>query len=363
MDGSFLGGLLDEFKKDQDKVPEPPATAPLWISSIKPSENAIIEIKNLNTLFPTILNICTHIQDKYIIVFRDLDIMLKFVISYINIVTSEGVHIIGYDYLKFAFPYLSYPTNSPTVEKYIGDKKRNVAVITTYDKLKSVKLDNSFTYIYDKYVETTKSKQVTFCITLDRFHLNSIKTFNSAKCIRSYRCIVVYPYDRISAILDIIIKYNHRQTIIYGMPDEFLNKFPVKMSDYKKLEYDSDFEDDHVKNQTSNTINVCDNSNYDSILKSNEIYIYTNGEEIPVVNKNRQLLVFWNGYTRGTLQNILMSSNKDAALDIVIFNTAPTDLFSDMGMCKPLKLLHFTGNGEDTTHLIEDCLSKMKEKL
>jgi hypothetical protein len=241
--------------------------------------------------------------------------------------------LIGYDYLKFAFPYIVF---SPDLKL---NPEHSLVVVTTYDHFSLNQPSSIFSCIYDTYIDGGKGKKNIY-FTTNRSHKDTIKTFDLLTSLRPYRAIIAYTHNLPDTILELMIKYNHRRVIIFHSGVGMERSFPATLNDHRKLDYDSDFEDDHVKNSGSQSVVVRSSKYYTNSTTESQLHIYTDGHMLDQLDQERQMIVF-NDYHPSNLYNLLLLTYSEIPLDIVFMSTSPTELLQDVEKYPPIKIQHF----------------------
>lgn len=318
-------------------------TQPQWVDNVKNIKGHVyVEMKNTSDLFETIMYITKYVQKRYVVVFNDFDVLLQFLIGFVNVLEISDLYVYGFNYLRFAFPYIKY---SHTLEL----SRDHSVVLTTDKKISSLsKIDVDTIYTFHEN-ESERISHSTITLTTTRLIPHSIKTYDEVMKIRSHRININLSNDNpVNVILDYMIKYNHRKVILFYM-DQF-TEFPSILSDYKEIEYDSEYDDDHLHNNPDCQIIVFNGKKYGNTgYNTKKIHIYTRGEDITSLTDDKQLLYFYDYKHQKQLFNLLSTIDDTIkTVDIIFSGQIITPIFlEDLKTYKemfPDKKLHYIFN-------------------
>jgi hypothetical protein len=342
--------MFNSMINDKDEVPsrnKKKTDPPSWLTKIPEKNTIIIEIQNIGELLSCFIQLCQHQSKNYIFIFKDLDRMMRYLINHINVLTSENLAIYGYDYLSYVYPYLIFNTS---FDEY---PKNKLTVVTTYDKIKHKKF-NIYSCVYDHFSSHSYGNENIF-FTLERHHTDAIRTFDIEKHLRQYRCIIVYDMDQRNMIFDLMLKYNHKRVVLFYQPEDILVNFPVSLSQYKKIDYDSDLEDDHIKNQNKMPLQLLPSEEYAGYQDG--IVIFMDGQQIDNLGEKKELYIFYK-YNQDDLCNLLLKGDTKTSIDVAFIYDNQYRIFEDIRRFRPSKVIHFSN-----THKNESIIKEVMTKL
>jgi len=331
--------MNSDFNSNFTDIPYPQVNRiePFWINKLDMTKsNLFIEMKSNHDLFETILNIYKYKNGNYLVLFDDFDLLLQFLIGFVNVMTISELYVYKFNYLKFAFPYINYLTNN-----FKTESSKSI-ILTTKNKIKEQFLDVTTIYTFDS--DKIYDTKCNIHLTTSRFMVNTIKTFPDTFKLRSHKISILFTDNIETSLINFMVKYNHRKLLLCYCDITFKKM----LSDYNKIDYDSDYEDDHIRNNEclilSNTINK-----YNEIEFSvNEINILVNADELTCLNKDKQVLFFNDYKQKNHLMNLLTSIEDNMkAVDIVISTTLNKLLKDDL-----INYVNFTGK---KIHYINEC--------